>query len=334
MCPAYASTYCEAITKCVSAMKDPDYCGGCTTKCSAMQACAAGACTPDLAAFGEIAGCGTLELVSTAGKLYALSTMGGTLSSFALPAGGAATPVATGLTGATAFAVDTTNAYVAAGMKVMRVSLAGGGTPEAVVTETAQIFDVAVDNGKLYYAVGKDIKMVDAAAKAGTGVSVAMSADEGEAQGVAVSGTFVVYASNMAFNLESDPIAGDGYVKIGASQSGLIFGHRSVQADATNVFWANTSLQKAAVAGAMHAATTVAQPIDGKPIIAYAVDPAKSMAYIATNDGNFEKSSFTDGMAGTEATWVARALPTVSSIVLDDTSVYLASQCKILKSAR
>jgi hypothetical protein len=333
MCPTYAPLYCDAITKCVSSMKDPDHCGGCDTKCTAMQACAAGACTPDLASFAEITGCGALELVSAPGKLYALSTMTGTLSSIALPAGGAATSVATGLTGGTAFTVDTMNAYVTTGMTLTRVNLTSG-MKETVVTETAQIFDVAVDQGKLFYATGKDIKMVDATATAGTGVSVAVSADEGEAQGVAVSGANVVYASNAAFNLETDPIVGEGHVKIGASQSGLLFGHRSVQADATTAYWVNMGLQSALVGGTNHAATTVAVPIEGKDIIAYAVDPAKTMAYIATKDGSFEKSKFSDGASAMEATWVARALPKVSSIVLDDTSVYLASECKILKSPR
>ena len=333
MCPAYAPQFCEAITKCVSSMKDPDHCGGCDTACGTMQACAAGACTPDLATVAEVAGCGTLQLVSTASKLYVLSTMTGTLSSIALPAAAAATPtsVATGLTGATAFAVDTTNAYVTTGTTVTQVKLADG-TKTVLVTETTPIFDVAVDAGKIYYAVGKDVKQADAAAPS-SGTSVAVSADEGVAQGVAISAGTVLYASNEAFNLESDPIAaGEGHVKIGASQAGLIFGHRSVQADATNVYWANGSLQTAMFTGADHAGKIVAQPIDGSPVIAFAVDGAAKMAYIATMDGSFEKSAF--DKADQEATWVARALPKVSSIVVDSTSVYLASACKILKSAR
>jgi hypothetical protein len=303
-----------------------------------MQACAAGACTPDLITVAEVAGCGTLELVSAAGKLYVLSTLAGTLSSIALPAAAAATPtpIATGLTGGTAFAVDATNAYVTTGMTVTQVKLADG-TKTVLVTETTPIFDVAVDAGKIYYAVGKDVKQADATTP-GTGTSVAVSADEGEAQGVAVSAGTVLYASNAAFNLESDPIAaGEGHVKIGASQAGLIFGHRSVQADATHVYWANGSLQSALFTGADHAGKIVAQPIDGSPVVAFAIDSTAKMAYIATYesltmDNRLEKSSF--DAADQEATWVARGLPKVSSIVLDDTSVYLSSACKILKSAR
>jgi hypothetical protein len=333
VCPAFAPTFCTAITKCVSDMRDPDHCGGCDKVCGPMNACAVGVCTPDLTAVGEIAGCGSLALQVSPDKmkLYALSTMAGTLSSVALPAGGMVTPVATGLTGGTAFAVDATAAYVATGMTVTKVNLADG-MKTVLVTETTPIFDVAVDMGKIYYAVGKDIKQADVTTPA-PGVSVAMSADEGEAQGVAVSGGFVLYASNSAYNLEADPIAaGAGYVKIGASQAGLIFGHRSVQADATNVYWANGGLQRAAFGGTDHSGMTVASAIDGSAVIAFAIDAAKTTAYIATADGSFEKSDFAKG--SDEAIWVARALPKVSSIVLDDTSAYLASACKILKSAR
>jgi hypothetical protein len=334
MCPAYAPTFCEAIPKCVSPMKDPEHCGDCATACGPMQACAAGKCTADLATVAEITGCGTLQLVSAPGKLYVLSTMTGTLSSIALPAGGMPTDVATGLTGATAFAIDAMNAYVVAGMTVTQVKLADG-TKTVLVTETAQIFDVAVSNGKIYYGVGEEVKQASATA-AGTGTSVAIGIDHGLPQGVAVSGDSVLYASASAFNVESDPIVGEGHVKIGASQADLVFGHRSVQVDAMNVFWANGGVQKALFTGADHAAKTVAVPFGGQgaKTIAYAADPAAKTVYIATDDGNFAKSTYSDDKDTEEAAWVARALPKVSSIVLDDASVYIASACKILKSAR
>ncbi len=332
-CPAYAATYCEALTKCVSEKKDPDNCGTCGMACGAMNACSEGVCTPNLATFGELAGCGKLLLVSVTGKLFALSTMTGDLNAFALPAGGAPTKVGT-VAGATAFAVDATNAYIAAGKTVVRQPLAGGASAIMVTEATADVKDVAVADGKVFYVAGKSVKQLDAAATAGTGVVVAESADEGVAEGLAVAGGFVLYASNLAYNLEADPIAGEGHVKVGASQSGLIFGHRSVQADATHVYWANNSLQQAKYAGTDHAGVVVAQPIDGSKIIAFAVDGVAKTAFIATEDGKLEKSTFESAGAGNEATWVARAVPTVSSIVLDDASAYIASECKILKSAR
>jgi hypothetical protein len=71
--------------------------------------------------------------------------------------------------------------------------------------------------------------------------------------------------------------------------------------------------------------------------VAYAIDSTAKTAYIATYeastmDHNLEKSAF--DKADSEAIWMARGLDKVSSIVLDDTSVYVASACKILKSAR
>ena len=96
------------------------------------------------------------------------------------------------------------------------------------------------------------------------------------------------------------------------------------------------ALRSARVVGADHAGKIVAQPIDGSPIVSYAIDSAGKTAYIATlegsGDSNLEKSAF--DKADQEAIWMARGLPKVTSIVLDDTSVYLASACKILKSAR
>jgi hypothetical protein len=103
------------------------------------------------------------------------------------------------------------------------------------------------------------------------------------------------------------------------------------------VYWANGSLQSAPFGGTEHPGKIVAAPIDGSPVVSFAIDGTAKMAYIATfetatMDSNFEKSSF--DKADQEATWVARGLPKVSSIVLDATNVYLASACKILKSAR
>jgi hypothetical protein len=58
------------------------------------------------------------------------------------------------------------------------------------------------------------------------------------------------------------------------------------------------------------------------------------MAYIAAEDKNLEKSTFEAGGNGEEAAWIARNVPAITSVVLDDASVYVASECKILKTAR
>jgi hypothetical protein len=256
------------------------------------------------------------------------------LSSIALPAGGAPKAIAATLMGGTAFAVDATNAYVAAGKDLKRVKLADG-TTDTLVTEAATIYDVAVDAGSVYYATGVNIMKVSATAAAGSaGVVAATAIDDGMAQGVTISAGYALYATGQAFNLESQALAQGGVeVKIGASQDELVFGHRSVQADATNVYWANHGIVTAPFTGVgVPAQMTIAAPIDTKKVIAYAVDPVKKMSYFATDDGSFEKSAFDKG--NMDAIWVARALPTVTSVVLDDTSVYLSSQCKILKSAR
>lgn len=358
ICAPFAPLFCSDIPLCVTKDKDPDHCGDCTTKCGAQNACAAGVCTPDLTTVTEVTGCGALELVSTATKLYSLGTMTGLAT---VPfAGGAATPVGAAFMGGTAFTVDETGgfAYVAAGKDLLRVKLAAAAAdaPTKIVSEaTDTIYDVALDGtGGLFYASGTTIKRVAAAATAAagsTGVVAATAINHGETQAVTWAGGYLLYGVSVAFNVEScnygatgtvcgvdamgEPTPGMGgvEVKIGASQDELLFGHRSVQADATNVYWANHGVVMAPYTGTgVPQQMTIAAPIDTKKVIAYAVDPVAKMTYIATDDGSFEKSAFDKG--GEDAIWVARALPTVTSIVLDPTSVYLASACKILKSAR
>lgn len=145
--------------------------------------------------------------------------------------GGVPTTLASGLDGAAEFALDAMNAYVAAGVSVVQVNRTSG-AKSVLVTESAPVRDVAVDKGKIYYAVGQTIKQADAATP-GLGTAVAQSIDEGEAYGVAVSGNQVLYVSYTSFNVEADPIVGEQHVKIAASQGALRFGHRSIQADAT-----------------------------------------------------------------------------------------------------
>ncbi len=329
MCPPYVPTFCSAAMKCVNTLKDVEACGACSIHCAATSACTMGKCTPEPTEVSTpMSGCGQLELQMAPGVLYVLASKTGKLSSIAL-ASGALTLLASGLIAGSAFALDATNAYVAAATTVTQVNLATG-VKTVLVTEIDGIFDVAVDNGKIYYTSGKGIKQADATAPS-TGTLVAQSADEGVAQGVAVSGGMVLYLSNDSFNVESDPIVGDMHVKIGASQGSLIFGHRSVQADATNVYWANGSVNRSLFAGLDHPVNTVAVPIDGSSVVAYAVDPVAKTAYIATMDGSLEKSTFD---SQDEATWVARGLSTVTSVVLDDTSVYVANKCVVLKAAR
>lgn len=331
LCPAYAPEFCALEARCVNASKDPEHCGDCDVQCGATNACAVGECTPDLESVSTLAGCGTLLLQQLPDKLYALGTSSGKL--YWLPkSGGAPATLASGLGSAAAFALDATNAYVAAGASVVQVNLTSG-AKTVLVTEAFPVVDVAVEKGKIYYAVGQYIKQADATTP-GAGTAVAQSIDEGEAYGVTVAGGQVLYVSNASFNVEADPIASEQHVKIAASQGALLLGHRSIQADATHVYWANAALQSAPFVGVEPFSTTVAQPVDGASIVAFAVDSPGKIAYFGTAEGTFEKSTFADAEAGNEATPIARSLTKVTSVVLDASFVYLADGCKILKTAR
>jgi hypothetical protein len=126
-------------------------------------------------------------------------------------------------------------------------------------------------------------KSVDTTATAVTGASVAVGIDEGEPQGVAASGDYVLYGSAQAFNVEADPIAhGEGHLEIGASQGGLAFGHRSIQADAMYVYWAvNGTVQRAPFTGAAHAQKTAGAGLGN--ITASAIDATS--VYFASDEG-------------------------------------------------
>ena len=342
-CPGFAPTYCEADAKCSAPMKDPDHCGNCETKCGEQAACTAGMCTPAFMNVAEVPDCGTLKLVLSGTNIYALSTMSGALSSIPV-AGGAPMPIATGLTGATAFAVDATNAYVAAGMSIQRVPLAGG-APAAVVTETTVIHDVAVAGTTLYYGTGIEVKSIAATAANGTppAMTIALAASQGEPQGVTVAGDILLYGSASAMNVERCDTTMDcqagagtdvesrgvGHFKIGQSQGGLIFGHRSIQTDGTMVYWVNNGLQGAPImpdAGGLYPAKGTGTK-DGGIITAFAITPAAG--YYADADGNLQKAKVGDA----EPVWLGRQLGMVSSMVADATSLYLASGCNVLKAA-
>lgn len=58
------------------------------------------------------------------------------------------------------------------------------------------------------------------------------------------------------------------------------------------------------------------------------------MAYLGTEDGRFEKSTFDAGSAGEEASWLLRGLEKTTSIVLDDSHAYIATGCNILQASR
>lgn len=342
-CPAFNPDYCATAGKCVNFTKNPDFCGSCEMKCGETNACVNSACTPSLTDVTEIAGCGKLLLVTAASKLYALSAMTGELSSVPV-AGGAATSIATGFTDAKAFAVDATgtSAYVVNGMKVTKVTLAGGAKLD-LVTETKPIYDVAVDATSIYYAVDEPdtvaaepvyagvIKKASNSA-AGAGTIVGLGMDNGQPQGVTVSGMNILYATESSKNVEvqkglpvgADPHTDTLHYKLGASQGSLIFGHRSIQNDGTYVYWASDNVYRSKFA---EAAPVQAQAAGSLGLTtAFAINATS--VYVGSDMGDFGKSPIGTDMIAQ----LARGLKTISSIVVDDTSVYVAAECKILKA--
>lgn len=341
-CPTFNPDYCAAAGKCVNFTKNPDNCGACGMACGATQACVSSACTPELTPVAEIASCGKLYLVYANTTLYALNSMAGELLS--VPATGTPVSIATGLTGASAFAVDATSAYVVNGMKVTKVTLAGGAKLD-LVTETMPIYDVAVDATSIYYAVDKpatEVTEVYAGVikKASNSTMTAPAAamvvglgmDNGQPKGVVVSGTNILYATDSSKNVEvqkglpvgADPHTDALHYKLGASQGSLVFGHRSIQTDGTYVYWMQDSVQRSKFGDAMPVQAQVAMSLG--LTVAFALSP--TTAYFGSDMGDFGKGTIPSDMSIP----LARKLDAITSIVVDATSVYVASGCKILKA--
>jgi hypothetical protein len=322
-CPPYAPDLCASSNICTRLTEDPAHCGACASHCGATEACSAGKCVPAPRLLAQLPGCGFVRLLLQSGILYALDEAAGALEKIALP-GGERTSIAKGLRAPSAFALDSANAYVVTGTSITRVSLLSRAT-SVVVNEAADIYDVSEHDGKLYYGVrrpgktpGGDVKSVAASARNGVGISVAMPSDLGVPKGVATSAGYVFYVSDDAFDVEGDSLVGAGHVKLGASQAGLVFGHRSVQTDGQNVLWINSNVQRRSPSANAPADSVWIDRV-GLGATAFAFNA--TTIYAASSAGDLEKTPF-----GVEpAQWLGRNLGHVDSIVLDDTNVYFSA---------
>lgn len=341
-CPVFAPNYCAAMGKCVNFTKAPETCGSCEHACGSTQACVDSACTPELVQLTELADCGSVLLVYANATLYALSTGVGELSSVPV-AGGAPSMIATGLSEAVAFAVDGTSAYVANGRKVTKVTLSDGAKAD-VATDVAPIYDVAVQGASLYYAVDKPAADTSAAhadfggfikkvpIDGGTAEVVAGGMDLGQPQGVAVSGTNVLYATESAKNVEVQkglPVGANAYqdplhYKLGASQGSLLLGHRSVQTDGGYVYWSNDAVQRSKFGDSA--------PFQEQATSSLGVTTAFALGgqkvYFGSDLGDLGKGT----ILADEVIPMARNLGRITSMVVEPGGVYVASECRILKA--
>jgi hypothetical protein len=317
---------------------DPDHCGSCDNACGPRNACVGGTCTPDLLTVAEIPNCGTLALQINPGNyapqiIYALATKSGILYKLEVPNVGDATIAALspGLTGSSSFDLSW-DVLVTAGNSVIRVDPLTG-EKIVVATDTTPISDTTINagEGSVLYATNTGIKLVELGAS-GAGTLLVASEDGAEPRALASWLNMLFYTTSGTNNVQAVNLPSTAPVVIATAQKGLLFGHNSLQSDGTNLYWVNGSLQMAPLENELHPVSTIAHAIDNSPIIAYAVDSVvPGIAYIATQDGSFEKAHFDSKDA---AVWIARALPHVTSVVMNDTNVYLASACTILQKPR
>jgi hypothetical protein len=326
----------------VDTANDPDNCGECGKHCGLQNACVAGKCTADLQLLAELPGCGSLMLQREPGQaapgvLWALGSKSGILSRIELPEAGDGKPktFASGLAGAKSFTLEF-GLTVNLGKSLVRV--------DTMTAEKAPFVDDAggitgygfnLGEPLLYFSTGNTIKSFDLGPAPAAPAVVWTSPDLSEPRDLVAFNDTLLYASSGSSNIESlVPFHGE-HATIAKAQGQLLSGHRSLQLDQQNddtyVYWAGSNLERVGLSDATHAVEVIANPIGASPIIAYAIQGADMMAYIATKDGSLEKMSFD---SDAEATSIARNLPSVTSVVLDDFDVYLASGCKILKSSR
>jgi hypothetical protein len=319
-CPAYAPDYCETPTVCTKLSEDPNHCGECGHECGATQACSAGECQPAPIETEVTGNCGSLRLVRYGAMLYIL-TADGHLFYFDPTEAFHVVELARGLGTTKAFAVDGAFAYVVSGNSIKRTGIEVEGT-QTITTEALPIHDVALADGQVYYATGKEVRSVPMAAANAVGVTVATAVDEGEPQGVAVSASYVFYASAASFNVESQLLGGAEHHKLGASQGSLLFGHDSVQSHGQRVFWSNGGIQSVSLSDPELFPTTVAASQHAGTITAFAATGTNT--YFATDLGEIEKTT----LDAETSTLIARGL-WVDSMVAGPEGVDIAAGCSI-----
>jgi hypothetical protein len=338
ICPPDAPDHCpNDDVHCTNVSgSDPDHCGDCETACSATSTCNGGLCAPEPEAvyvgdpdFGigplALAG-GTLYWVQR-GELFSMAVSGGEVTQVSGLSGD--------LGGARAIALDGTNVFVAARdidftpPTLQRVPIAGG-APERVVTEDETIYDVAVQAGVLYYAVGNDVKSVPADAVDGTGTVVASAVDSETLFGVAVDGDLVFWSAYASDNVEVDSISADNRITLGATQ-GAYYGHGSLSTDGTSVYWVNGANLHRRVYDASTEQETIANSREPQ-ITAFAIN-ATTVYYASSDVGEFDPGgSVEKAVFGAEPQWIAREQGEVRSVVVGNDGVYWGSGSKIMRA--
>lgn len=290
--------------------------------CPDAQSCERGVCGPGLLELATFPDCSKLLLESAAPSGYVLDAATGTLWSFPLGAVGEPLVIATGLSNANAFTLAGDVAYVATDSGIRRVEVPGGAV-SAVSQGEGPVHGVAEADGKLYYSSGSELRTIDASAQSGTGQVLATAMNGGLPSAVVVTGGYAVFNADASFNIESVQLDSQMHVKLAASRTGMLFGHRSLLSDGQYVHWQND--------GFLH--RTPVSDAQGEQHTGFCVYTASAIAFTpqavyCASASIIEKSV----MGMDQAELIASDVPNVTSMIVDPTYLYFANGCQLFRT--
>jgi hypothetical protein len=342
--------YCQPTTLsackdgCGDFMTDPDRCGNCDTKCTTQQTCTAGKCGKDpTVVVPAAAGCGSMKLAVSGGKIYYTDQMHGTVSSVPV-AGGAPASVATAQMGPTLLSVTTDKVFwLATGAKqVFSAALAGGAATAAFPAEAMDVggFALTPDGMNVVYSTGTTVKKVPVAGGAATEVG---HEDSGIPRALAVTDKYVGYPADTNGDVDVMQLMGTPSVcasedamgvvnkdckRLARSQGSLNFDSIYIIGD--NVYWANqTSIytSSANMPSGFNETIVQANSPTANKISAFAI--AKDVVYLADDSGVIYSSPL---MKDSMPTQLVRGQKEPSSIAVDDANIYWADGDCAIKS--
>ncbi len=333
-CPPDLPDSCGSGVVCTDFSVDPDHCGGCEIQCPEASPCGSGVCAPEPVEINNRSGCSRADLVMEGDALYALYDVDDGRSITPVLGPGFSWGWSTAVLDAVAFAVDATGIYVVTGASLTRLT---GTAEDTVVTEAGPIFDIAIDEGTLYYAVGTDIKSVSASALNGTGTVVATAADGGQPRSIAVGGGWLLWTADVSDNVEA-VLPTFSQKTLGASVASLPLPHHNLAISPANAYWVDGST----ILGSAYieeGPTTheMSRSSDGAPISALALDtgfnpdPNQGMLVFAAN-GRVEvaRAQILDPWApsfvGQDGTPLARHQGEIQSIAIGSDDLYWSSR--------
>jgi hypothetical protein len=258
--------------------------------------------------------------------LYLLANTQGTLWRLDLSVSSMPILIAGGMGSASSFRIDGDNAYVASNNSVVRVALASG-TKATIATRAnlEMVRDLAVSQGSVYFAAGKQVLRVDASADYSVPEVVSEANEAVYARGIDVAGDYVLWVS--ASTVESESLPDGIHQVLATAQVATQGGPRSVQHEGTNVYWMNDGIVRTKFSPL---AVPVLETVATAPAPATAFALAFPQLYVASSGELYGATIGQGRIRG-----LAHALDFITAIETDDAHIYVATAlCQVFRVDR